>query len=176
MWRRVPHEEVGPARLSSLRSPTLGNLSKDKGVSGPDLTSATAIVESLMEDACTIDHDPQGFADDLFDRATGAWTRPAADATQVYSGKCYLSRSSSGIGSDRDDASRPKSQNRLVLKVPVGTSCPAGAVVTVTASKRNSMLVGTTWRVIAENSSSLAVTQRALIERLVDSLVEQADQ
>jgi len=127
-----------------------------------------------MEDACTIDHDPQGFADDLFDRVTGAWTRPAADATRVYTGKCYLSRSSGG--SDHIDAARPKSQNRLVLKVPVGTSCPAGAVVTVTASKRNSVLVGTTWRIVAGISSSFSVTQRALIERLTDSLIEQADQ
>jgi hypothetical protein len=143
-------------------------------MAGPDLTEATATVEAIMDDACTIVHDPTGFADDTFDRVTGTWLRPVPDGSTVYSGKCFASRG--GGGHDQLDAERPKSITRLVLKLPVGSSAPPGSVCTFTASLRNPFLIDTTWRVVSEESSTFSVTHRVRLERLVDSLTEQADQ
>ena len=126
-----------------------------------------------MDDECSILHDATGHADDTFDRLTGTWVRPSNDATETYSGKCIVSVQ--GRGRDTDDAGRPKSLNRIVVKLPVGSSAPPGSILTITDSLRNDFLVGTTWRVVAEESATFSVSHKVTCERMVDSLVERAD-
>lgn len=117
-----------------------------------DLSGAIAAVEALLEDACSVFHDPEGTSDDVFDRTTGKWIKPPNDDTLVWSGPCKIGATEEGKSHDK-------------LTVPLSAPAfPKGAYAVLTASQRLPALVGMKLTIVDHRVSTFSVANNYEVE------------
>lgn len=118
-------------------------------------------LENLMDDACTVTRDPSGTADDTFDQTTGAYTPPAGDVTEVYSGKCLLSFQT-GVGREGNRGGGSFQTTGYKLQIPVSAPpLQVGDWVELTGSLRDSQQVGRRFQVESTQYRTLTLTRSA---------------
>jgi hypothetical protein len=124
---------------------------------GPDLTSAREAVERLMDDTCTIQAPAPGGA---IDPATGEVVQFAADT--IYDGKCKVRP---GPGGEPEDESRGGDLREFATHelgiLWDAPAIPRGALVTITSSRRDPLLVDRTF------TAGRSVTKTFLVQRTV---------
>lgn len=128
----------------------------------PDLTAATATVERLMSDTCTVVRNPDGVTDAVLNQDTGALVDPAPTST-VYSGKCFMQPAGGG-GVDEEGGAQFVART-YQLTIPMSAALPAkGDLVVITASARDASLVDQKFTVRDVLVASLAVARRVICE------------
>lgn len=132
---------------------------------GPDLSSAVEAVEALMDDTCTISHDPEGELDDMLDVDSGLLVQPFGTPGLVYSGRCKVSASHTQMKYS-EEAGRAVRIQAYSGSIPVGSPMPAeGDILKVTSSRRDPELVDQDFRVVDVIASSWAVQRKFGLER-----------
>jgi hypothetical protein len=135
-------------------------------VAGPDLAAATARVESLMDDVCEVRWDPEATGDDVLDRVTGLYSQPVNDAPIIYDGACYFRPLAQG--SDRVGVEGGAAQSLTRYRVALPTSAPViepGALIKITASRRDPDAVGMVIRVTERLHKTFAVNRVVIGEQ-----------
>lgn len=132
------------------------------------LEFARVEVESLMTDACRITRPIDGVRDDVLDPTTLQLVPPVPDVVEVYAGPCGVSaRNPSGQSSQGlvQEAGDREWSARYTLKTPVSAPLPLpGDMVTVTASVRDSEMVGWEFRVIATTGGTFKLSRKTEME------------
>lgn len=132
-------------------------------VSQAQAAAARGRVESQMTDTCTVTGDPTM---SVWDEATSSYT---ATPTTLYEGVCKVSE----VGYQTSMSQRAGKlvvASQLVLKLPVEKSAGVvpGAMVAVTASRFDPVLVGRTFRVKEPHHQTFATQRRFPLEEVVD--------
>ncbi len=143
---------------------------------GPDLSTAVEAIEALMDDTCVIDRDPDAELDNVLDTVTGALTRPEGHPFRVYDetttgeggrplgAKCKVTKSNTQMKYSQE-AGRAVRTAAFMGAIPVDSPMPwEGDILTVTSSRRDSELVGLTFRVGEVVVSTFAVQRKFELE------------
>lgn len=135
------------------------------GDTGPDLSFAQEAVEELMDDRCQIMFDPEGSTDDTFDPATLLVVPTEPDDLYIYQGRCTLKAAptyTEGLHGGQE-----VQQRDYVLKLPLAApEIPIGAVVTMTAARRDPQLVGQRFSVTDRATGTFSVSRKISLDRL----------
>ena len=135
------------------------------GTTGPNLASAKRAIEKLMDDRCVIRFDVEGAGDDTFDEDTLLEAPPAFDSLYVYQGRCMVRTQGA---TETNLAGRVVPSRSYHVKIPVDAPViPRGAVVTITAARRDPQLVGQRFTVQDAKTSTFAVSRELTCERLL---------
>ncbi len=131
---------------------------------GPDLSSARAAVEALMDDTCLITRDVEQFSDDVLDPVTGVLVPPAPDTINIYSGRCKVSPE--GVQpSERREGGVDVYARTYRGAIPWGSPMPqVGDLMSITSSYRDPELVGKVFRVKSVAVSTFLVSRRLELE------------
>lgn len=135
------------------------------GETGPDLSFAEEAVRELMDDRCEITFDPEGGADDVFDPVTLLETPPAPDSLIIYQGPCTLKASPTyTTGAHGGETVQ---QRDYVLKLPMtAPEIPVGAVVRMTAARRDPQEVDQRFSVSDVATGTFSVSRKISLDRL----------
>lgn len=123
------------------------------------LTEGRELIESLMQDACTITR--AGTGSGPWNESTGQYDKPAR--TTVYSGKCRLQVKAVVASSTTESAGdRAGIAQELELQLPVaGTdSVAVRDVAEITSAVSDASLVGRNYTVSARHEKSQATARR----------------
>lgn len=129
---------------------------------GPDLTYATEVVESLMDDECVITRDSDGVSDDVLD-ADGNLT-PVGSATTLYEGVCMVRPVQAIKPHPVPYTEQQVSQYAVKVPVTVDVDYRKGDVVSITSSRRDPQLVGRTLYVRVVQYRTFALSRTLLVE------------
>lgn len=124
-----------------------------------------------MDDACTIDVDPEGATDNSLEQATGRLIPLAGDRTALYSGPCKV-KSEGLISGTHGTAEGGGTINPRIYtgSIPIDVDgvptpeIPVGAVLTVTSSRRDQQLVGKQFRVTESRLGTFSVQRKLVLE------------
>jgi hypothetical protein len=151
---------------------------------GPNLSTAVAKIEALMDDACIVTYDAEGERDDTLNRTTGAVAHPGSDSSTIYNkdtvgtagrsladtdetgGKCKVSPASqSDIASLVTEGGDQQTTQFYKASLPVDSPVlPEGAVLTIVSSRRDPELVDKVFRVREPRFSTFTVSRKYLVE------------
>lgn len=118
------------------------------------LARGRAAFEDRMRGTCTIVRPGQATSDD-----DGTVTTQDAD---IYSGKCYTRYPGMAFETNREAQGITVVDSRVVVRIPFGTKCRPGDVVTILTDPDNPQLVDCKYRVASIDDQSQATAQRLL--------------
>lgn len=132
---------------------------------GPNLATAKAAVEKLMDDTCVITRNPSGLDNAVLDQGTGQLTDD--DPVQLYSGRCLLSAPGGlGVGEGlRERGGAEYLARTYKVSLPLGTiEFQRGDRVVITSSRRDPLVVGKEMVIKGVISSTFAVSRKLVCE------------
>lgn len=126
---------------------------------GPVLKQARAAFRQRMRGTCRIGRPDE--SSPFTDPETLEVTYPE---TPVFDGPCYTRYPGLAFEQNPEAGGAVQVVSRVVVRIPFGTICRPGDVVTITSDPDNPQLVGTKLRVASIDDQSQATAQRLLCE------------
>lgn len=133
-------------------------------MTGPDLSTAKAAVEALMDDTCRITRDLA--SDDSLPDYVTLRSSKGSGPIPFYDGRCKIKDLTNGKSSTRFEGKKEYAVALYELDIPLD-SAPAlhrGDVVTMLTSRRDPGLVGRVFRVTEPVYKTFAIQRKALLE------------
>jgi hypothetical protein len=134
------------------------------------LTRAQARVEKVFLDECIITFDAEGLDDDVLDEDTGDLVAPAEDSAPLYTGRCSVAPTNRvvddvSLDADQHAAQRKDPHYEFLGPLAEVPKLPIGALVRITASRRDPQLVDRVFRVADRPATStFSVLRTASLE------------
>lgn len=142
----------------------------EAATNGPDLSTAVAKMESLMDDVCTITVDSDQAEDLVLDEATGGYV-DSGHGAYLYQGPCMLRAEKAYDIAEH--GGRTVAAHDFKLSLPNhAPEIPRGAIVKMTASRRDPRMVNQRFAVTDTTTSTFTIAQRLFLERLTEPRVE----
>lgn len=144
-----------------------------------DLSFAQEMVESLMEDACTITDYGDGLGEREFATSgptAGQWTE--APGTLVYQGECGWTEQSALANDEQDDGETAAARVRFTGKIPLAAAIPVGSpglIFEITACGRDPLSIGRKFRVTKFVGGTFKLSRKFTMVEVQPTLAQPAD-